>query len=47
VSPGDTDMLGRAINDWLSVEHTGVGKAYDTIRKEKSWSAFAGQIFKS
>jgi len=47
VTPGDSDMLGRAINDWLSVEHTSVEKAYDTFREEKSWSAYAKRIFKS
>jgi glycosyltransferase involved in cell wall biosynthesis len=47
VTPGDSDMLGRAINDWMYEEHTGVEKSYDTIRNEKSWSAFAGLIFKS
>ena len=45
VSPGDSEMLASTLNDWLSTKHTGVEKAYDTIRNEKSWSAFAQSIF--
>jgi glycosyltransferase involved in cell wall biosynthesis len=46
VEAGDSDQLGRVINQWFKDEHNSeqIVEAYDRVREEKSWAAFASGL---